>query len=74
VANANVSKLGESSVEIGEVIKVITSIAEQTNLLALNEVSEVTLHSLHDFLVPLESDQVYMCATESAANPSDISA
>src|SRR3546814_14264773 len=31
-----VSRLGESSVEIGEVIKVITSIAEQTNLLALN--------------------------------------
>jgi methyl-accepting chemotaxis protein len=35
-----VSKLGESSVEIGEVIKVITSIAEQTNLLALNATIE----------------------------------
>ena len=39
-ANATVSKLGESSVEIGEVIKVITSIAEQTNLLALNATIE----------------------------------
>ena len=39
-ANAKVSKLGESSVEIGEVIKVITSIAEQTNLLALNATIE----------------------------------
>jgi methyl-accepting chemotaxis protein len=39
-ANANVSKLGESSAEIGEVIKVITSIAEQTNLLALNATIE----------------------------------
>ncbi|MCU1379603.1 MAG: Methyl-accepting chemotaxis protein [Acidimicrobiales bacterium] len=35
-----VAKLGESSVEIGEVIKTITSIAEQTNLLALNATIE----------------------------------
>ena len=34
--NATVSKLGISSAEIGQVIKVITSIAQQTNLLALN--------------------------------------
>jgi methyl-accepting chemotaxis protein len=33
---ATVSKLGDSSNEIGQVIKVITSIAQQTNLLALN--------------------------------------
>ncbi|MGH8016734.1 MAG: methyl-accepting chemotaxis protein [Opitutaceae bacterium] len=33
-------KLGESSIEIGNVIKVITSIAEQTNLLALNATIE----------------------------------
>ncbi len=38
--NATVAKLGESSVEIGNVIKVITSIAEQTNLLALNATIE----------------------------------
>lgn len=38
--NATVSKLGESSVEIGNVIKVITSIAQQTNLLALNATIE----------------------------------
>ena len=30
--NVTVSKLGESSAEIGNVIKVITSIAQQTNL------------------------------------------
>jgi methyl-accepting chemotaxis protein len=35
-----VSKLGESSTEIADVIKVITSIAEQTNLLALNATIE----------------------------------
>jgi methyl-accepting chemotaxis protein len=34
------AKLGESSTEIGNVIKVITSIAEQTNLLALNATIE----------------------------------
>ena len=39
-ANATVFKLGESSAEIGQVIKVITSIAQQTNLLALNATIE----------------------------------
>ena len=38
--NATVAKLGDSSVEIGAVIKVITSIAQQTNLLALNATIE----------------------------------
>jgi methyl-accepting chemotaxis protein len=39
-ANNTVAKLGQSSGEIGVVIKVITSIAEQTNLLALNATIE----------------------------------
>ena len=34
------AKLGESSTEIGSVLKVISSIAEQTNLLALNATIE----------------------------------
>ncbi len=38
--NVTVAKLGDSSIEIGNVIKVITSIAEQTNLLALNATIE----------------------------------
>ncbi|MDO5710497.1 MAG: methyl-accepting chemotaxis protein [Micrococcales bacterium] len=38
--NSTVAKLGESSVQIGNVIKTITSIAEQTNLLALNATIE----------------------------------
>jgi methyl-accepting chemotaxis protein len=37
---AQVGKLGESSAEIGNVIKVITAIAQQTNLLALNATIE----------------------------------
>ncbi|MFQ5542926.1 MAG: methyl-accepting chemotaxis protein [Nitrospiria bacterium] len=39
-ANMTVSKLGDSSTEIGHVIKVITAIAQQTNLLALNATIE----------------------------------
>jgi methyl-accepting chemotaxis protein len=35
-----VAKLGDSSAEIGNVLKVITSIARQTNLLALNATIE----------------------------------
>jgi len=38
--NGTISKLGESSLEIGNVIKVISSIAQQTNLLALNATIE----------------------------------
>jgi methyl-accepting chemotaxis protein len=38
--NTMMSRLGASSVEIGNVVKVITSIAEQTNLLALNATIE----------------------------------
>ena len=38
--NKTIAKLGESSIEIGKVIKVITSIAQQTNLLALNATIE----------------------------------
>jgi methyl-accepting chemotaxis protein len=38
--NKLVSKLGTSSAEIGQVIKVINSIAQQTNLLALNATIE----------------------------------
>ena len=39
-ANTTVARLGDSSAEIGNVIKFITSIAEQTNLLALNATIE----------------------------------
>ncbi|MBT4790829.1 MAG: PAS domain-containing methyl-accepting chemotaxis protein [Halobacteriovoraceae bacterium] len=39
-ANSIIQVLGESSLDIGNVIKVITSIAQQTNLLALNATIE----------------------------------
>jgi methyl-accepting chemotaxis protein len=38
--NQTITKLGDSSLQIGKVIKVITSIAQQTNLLALNATIE----------------------------------
>ena len=38
--NKTIARLGNSSMEIGDVVKVITSIAEQTNLLALNATIE----------------------------------
>jgi methyl-accepting chemotaxis protein len=38
--NTMINKLGESSMDIGNVIKVISSIAQQTNLLALNATIE----------------------------------
>lgn len=38
--NVTINHLGEASVEIGNVIKVISSIAQQTNLLALNATIE----------------------------------
>ncbi len=38
--NKTINKLGDTSNEIGEVIKMITSIAQQTNLLALNATIE----------------------------------
>ncbi|MBI3805821.1 MAG: methyl-accepting chemotaxis protein [Nitrospirae bacterium] len=38
--NQTIGKLGESSAEIGKVVKVITAIAQQTNLLALNAAIE----------------------------------
>ena len=38
--DAQVAQLGESSTQIGDVVRLITSIAEQTNLLALNATIE----------------------------------
>lgn len=38
--NDTITKLGESSAEVGKVVKVITAIAQQTNLLALNATIE----------------------------------
>jgi methyl-accepting chemotaxis protein len=73
IANATtdtITKLGESSVEIGNVIKLITSIAQQTNLLALNATIEAARagESGKGFAVVANEVKELAKATATAAN------
>jgi methyl-accepting chemotaxis protein len=70
--NANVAKLGESSTEIGNVIKVITSIAEQTNLLALNATIEAARAGEAGKGFAVVANEVKELATETARATEDI--
>jgi methyl-accepting chemotaxis protein len=72
-ANATVSKLGESSVEIGQVIKVITSIAQQTNLLALNATIEAARAGEAGKGFAVVANEVKELAKETAKATEDIS-
>ena len=71
-ANATVSKLGESSVEIGNVVKVITSIAEQTNLLALNATIEAARAGESGKGFAVVANEVKELANETARATEDI--
>jgi methyl-accepting chemotaxis protein len=71
--NRTVSKLGESSVEIGNVIKVITSIAEQTNLLALNATIEAARAGDAGKGFAVVASEVKDLAQETAKATEDIS-
>ncbi|MBS0205154.1 MAG: HAMP domain-containing protein [Planctomycetes bacterium] len=71
--NATVSRLGESSTEIGEVIKVITSIAEQTNLLALNATIEAARAGEAGKGFAVVANAVKELAKETAKATDDIS-
>jgi methyl-accepting chemotaxis protein len=66
-------KLGESSVEIGNVIKVITSIAEQTNLLALNATIEAARAGEMGKGFAVVASEVKDLAQETARATEDIS-
>ena len=69
----NQKKLGESSAEIGQVIKVITSIAQQTNLLALNATIEAARAGEAGKGFAVVANEVKELAKETAKATEDIS-
>jgi methyl-accepting chemotaxis protein len=71
--NTTVAKLGESSSEVGQVIKVITSIAQQTKLLALNATIEAARAGEAGKGFAVVANEVKELAKETAKATEDIS-
>ena len=70
--SATVAKLGESSGQIGEVVKTITAIAQQTNLLALNATIEAARAGEAGRGFAIVANEVKELAKETAAATTDI--
>ena len=73
MTNGTIAKLGDSSIEIGKVVKVITSIAEQTNLLALNATIEAARAGEAGKGFAVVANEVKELAKETAKATEDIS-
>jgi methyl-accepting chemotaxis protein len=71
--NETIAKLGESSLEIGKVVNVITSIAEQTNMLALNATIEAARAGEAGKGFAVVANEVKELAKETAKATEDIS-
>lgn len=70
--NTIVTKLGDSTAKIGEVIKVVTSIAQKTNLLVLNAAIEAARAGEVGAGFAVVADEVKELARQTATSAAEI--